>query len=294
MEEIIAKSILQNVSYKAGWFGVDYNMNLYRGCCHGCIYCDSRSSCYGIDHFDTVRIKKDALLILENELRRKRVKGIVGMGAMSDTYIPFEKELKLSRQALMLLDRYGFGLSLETKSDLILRDLDILKSISEHNSAIVKMTITCADDNLAKLIEPNVCPSSKRFEALQAMNKAGIYAGILLMPLLPFINDTSENITAIVKQAKEHKIPFIYPMFGVTLRDNQRDYYLKKADELFPGTAQKMIHAFGSSYNCQVPNARRLYAIFKSACDEAGILYKMSDIIHAYQRKTVEQLHLHL
>ena len=130
MEEIIATSILQNVSYKAGWFGVDYNMNLYRGCCHGCIYCDSRSSCYGIDHFNTVRIKKDALLILENELRRKRVKGVVGMGAMSDTYNPFEKELQLSRQALMLLDRYGFGLSLETKSDLILSDLDILKSIS--------------------------------------------------------------------------------------------------------------------------------------------------------------------
>lgn len=294
MEEINAKSILQKVKYKEGWFGVDYNINLYKGCCHGCIYCDSRSSCYGIENFDQVRTKKDALRILENELRRKRVKGVVGMGAMSDTYNPFEKELMLSRNALMLIDHYGFGFSLETKSDLILRDLDILQSISKHNSAVVKMTITCADDTLSKIIEPNVCPSSKRFQALQTMNEAGVFAGILLMPLLPFINDTEENVLGIVHLAKTHKIPFIYPMFGVTLRENQRTYYLNKIEQRFPEAAKKTIQAYGINYNCQSLNSRRLYALFKKACDEAGILYKMSDIIHAYQRKSVEQLQLHL
>lgn len=294
MEEINAKSILQNVKYKEGWFGVDYNINLYKGCCHGCIYCDSRSSCYGIENFDQVRTKKDALRILENELRRKRVKGVVGMGAMSDTYNPFEKELMLSRNALMLIDRYGFGLSLETKSNLILRDLDILQNISKHSSAIVKMTITCADDTLSKIIEPNVCPSSDRFQALQTMNEAGIFAGILLMPLLPFINDTEENVLGIVRLAKAHKIPFIYPLFGVTLRENQRTHYLNKIEELFPEAAKKTIQAYGMNYNCQSLNSTRLYALFKKACNEAGILYKMSDIIHAYQRKTVEQLQLHL
>lgn len=294
MEEINAKSILQNVKYKEGWFGVDYNINLYKGCCHGCIYCDSRSSCYGIENFDQVRTKKDALKILENELRRKRIKGVVGMGAMSDTYNSFEKELMLSRNALILIDRYGFGLSLETKSNLILRDLDILQNISKHSSAIVKMTITCADDTLSKMIEPNVCPSSDRFQALQTMNEAGIFAGILLMPLLPFINDTEENVLGIVQLAKAHKIPFIYPLFGVTLRENQRTHYLNKLEQLFPKAAKKTIQAYGMNYNCQSLNSRSLYALFRKACDEAGILYKMSDIIHAYQKKSVEQLQLHL
>lgn len=294
MEEINAKSILQNVKYKEGWFGVDYNINLYKGCCHGCIYCDSRSSCYGIENFDQVRIKKDALKILENELRRKRIKGVVGMGAMSDTYNPFEKELMLSRNALMLIDRYGFGLSLETKSNLILRDLDILQSISKHSSTIVKMTITCADDSLSKIIEPNVCPSSDRFQALQTMNEAGIFAGILLMPLLPFINDTEANVLGIVQLAKAHKIPFIYPLFGVTLRENQRSHYLNKIEQLFPEAAKKTILAYGMNYNCHSLNSRSLYALFRKACDEAGILYKMSDIIHAYQKKSIEQYQLHL
>lgn len=294
MEEIIAKSILQKVKYKEGWFGVDYNINLYKGCCHGCIYCDSRSSCYGIENFDQVRTKKDALKILENELRRKRVKGVIGMGAMSDTYNPFEKELMLSRNALMLIDRYNFGLSLETKSNLILRDLDIIQKISMHSSTIIKMTVTCADDQLSKIIEPNVCPSSERFQALQTMNEAGVYAGILLMPLLPFINDTEDNVLEIVRLAKTHKIPFIYPMFGVTLRENQRSHYLNKVEQLFPEAAKKTIHAYGMNYNCHSLNSHRLYVLFKKACDEAGILYKMSDIIHAYQRKTVEQLQLHL
>lgn len=294
MEEIIAKTILQKVNYKSAWFGVDYNINLYKGCSHGCIYCDSRSSCYGIEHFDQVRVKKDALLLLENELRKKRSKGVIGMGSMSDTYNPLEEKLQLTRKALLLFERYGFGCSLETKSHLVLRDLDILQRLSKHQSVIVKMTITCADDELSSCLEPNVCPSSQRFQALQALNEAGIYAGILLMPLLPFVNDTAANVLRIVELAKQHKIPFICAYFGVTLREQQRDYYLSKVNDLFPNTAKKMIHTYGMDYQCMARNERHLKAIFQRACEEAGILYKMSDIINAYQRKTVEQLHFNL
>lgn len=165
MQEVEAKGIMSAIKHGNMWFGADYNMNLYRGCCHGCIYCDSRSSCYQVDHFDTVRKKKNAIAILNRELQSKKKKGVIGIGAMSDAYNPFEKEEQLTREALKLIAHYQFGVSLETKSDLIVRDIDLFQQIHKNASAIVKVTITCADDALSKEVEPNVCVSSKRFAA---------------------------------------------------------------------------------------------------------------------------------
>ena len=180
MEFIIAKEILSKIQYdNSHWFGTDYNMNLYRGCCHGCIYCDSRSNCYNIIDFDRVRIKKDCIPILEKQLKSKRHSGVIQIGAMSDTYNPFEKKYEVTREALKLIDKYGFGIAIATKSDLILRDIDILKKINTHSPVIVKFSITCGDDNLSKVIEPNVCVSSKRFEAIKKLKDAGIGTYIL-------------------------------------------------------------------------------------------------------------------
>ena len=174
MEFIIAKEILSKIQYdNSHWFGTDYNMNLYRGCCHGCIYCDSRSNCYNIIDFDRVRIKKDCIPILEKQLKSKRHSGVIQIGAMSDTYNPFEKKYEVTREALKLIDKYGFGVAIATKSDLILRDIDILKNINTHSPVIVKFSITCGDDNLSKVIEPNVCVSSKRFEGIKKLRDQG-------------------------------------------------------------------------------------------------------------------------
>ena len=195
MEFIIAKEILSKIQFdNSHWFGTDYNMNLYRGCCHGCIYCDSRSNCYNIVEFDKVKIKKDCLTILENQLKTKRKTGVIQIGAMSDTYNPFEKKYEITRNALKLIDKYGFGVAIATKSDLILRDIDILKKINEHSPVIIKFTITTFDDDLSKIIEPNVCPTSLRVEALKKLNLEGISTVVWLSPILPFINDTKSNI----------------------------------------------------------------------------------------------------
>ena len=184
MEEIAAKSILQtNKPDMSGWFYHDYNMNLYRGCPHGCIYCDSRSLCYGIEQFDIPKPKKDAIKILELELMKKRKKGICGMGSMSDPYNPLEKKLELTRTALKLFLKYAFGTSIITKSDLIIRDLDLLKEINKHHSVLVNITITTADVNLQKKIEPHSARTIKRFEALKILNDSGIKAGICLDPI---------------------------------------------------------------------------------------------------------------
>ena len=185
MEYVPAKTIVTRTKSTA-WFGIDYNMNIYRGCCHGCIYCDSRSACYQIDHFDTVRAKEDALRIIRDDLRRKVKTGVVGTGAMSDPYNPFEKKEELTKHALQLVDAFGFGAAIATKSDLILRDIDILSDIKEHSPVLCKITITAAGDGLASKLEPGVCPSSARFEAVKMLSEAGIFTGILLMPVLPF------------------------------------------------------------------------------------------------------------
>lgn len=294
MEFIKAKTILSKEKYGNQWFGIDYKMNLYRGCSHGCIYCDSRSNCYHIDNFDIVRSKENVLEILEQELLKKKEKGVIGIGAMSDTYNPQEKSYEITRGALKLASKYGYGVSIDTKSDLILRDIDILKEINSKNNVIIKFTITTPNDELSKIIEPNVCASSKRFNAIKELNDNGIFAGIMMNPTLPFITDKEEDIKKLVKLAYENGAKFIHTYMGVTLRENQREYYFKKLDEHFAGLKQKYIKVYGDKYNCTIPDGKRLYKMFTSECDKYGILYNMSDIIKAYKKtlKTDEQITL--
>lgn len=283
MEFINAKTIISGYSEGSSWFGNNYNMNIYKGCCHGCIYCDSRSECYRIDDFDKVRAKKDALALINKELRSKKRTGVIGTGAMSDPYNPFEREHKLTRGALELINKHGFGVSLITKSDLVTRDIDILKKIKSHSPVLIKITITTSNDELCKKIEPNVSISSKRFSAIKELSYNGIFAGVLLMPVLPFLEDNEENIGEIVRLAHENGAKFIFPAFGVTLRHNQRDWYYKKLDEKFPGIKQKYIEEFNNSYECRSPKAKLLWQLFKEECDRYGMLYKMKDIINAYK-----------
>ena len=294
MEFIKAKTILTKVKYGDQWYGVDYNMNLYRGCPHRCIYCDSRSNCYHIEKFDTVRGKENALYILEQELSRKREKGIVGIGAMSDTYNPLEKQYEETREALKLILKYGFGVSIDTKSDLILRDIDLLKEINSKNNVIIKFTITTPNDRLSKIIEPNVCVSSKRFQAIKTLSDNGIFVGIMMNPVLPLITDKEEDIKLLVKLAYQSGAKFIHTYMGMTLRENQRDYYFEKLDQNFIGLKEKYLKLYGNRYNCTVPNYKKLYKIFTDECDKYGILYNMSDIIKAYKRdiKDNEQITL--
>ena len=294
MEFIKSKTILSKVKYGNEWFGIDYNMNLYRGCSHGCIYCDSRSNCYHIDNFDVPKGKENALILLENELSKKKDKGVIGIGSMSDTYNPFEKKYEQTRGALKIISKYNFGVSIDTKSDMILRDIDLLKEINLKNNVIVKFTITTSSDELSKMIEPNVCVSSKRFQAIKILSDNGIFAGIMMNPVLPFITDSEENIKKIVKLAHESGAKFIHTYMGMTLRENQRDYYFKKLDILFPGLKDKYIKYYGERYNCVVPDYKRLFKVFTDECDKYGILYNMKDIISAYKKsiKTNEQISL--
>ena len=288
MEFVKAKTILTKVKDGSEWYGVDYNMNLYRGCSHGCIYCDSRSNCYHIDNFDRVRGKENALYILEKELSKKRAKGVVGIGSMSDTYNQLEIKYEQTRGALKLISKYGFGVSIDTKSDLILRDLDLLKEIDSKNNVIIKFTITTPDDKLSKIIEPNVCVSSKRLEAIKILNDNGIFAGIMLNPVLPFITDKEEDIKALVRLASEYGVKFIHKYMGMTLRENQRDYYFNKLEEHFIGLKSKYIKTYGDKYHCLLLNYKHLYNVFANECNKYGILYKMDDIIKTYKKKIID------
>lgn len=283
MQLIPAKTIISGYTEGSQWFGNNYNMNIYKGCCHGCIYCDSRSECYQIDHFDQVRAKDNALALIAGELERKRRKGVVGTGAMGDPYNPLEREYRLTRGALELIDTNRFGVSIATKSDLVTRDIDVLCSIKTHSPVLIKITITTADDELCRKVEPNAPVSSRRFLAMRQLAASGIFTGILLMPVLPFIEDNDENIADIVRLAAEAGARFIYPAFGVTLRQNQREWYYAKLDERFPGLRRQYVRQFGNAYECQSPRAQELWHLFKEECDTRGILYKMKDIIAAYR-----------
>lgn len=283
MDYIPAKTLISNYMKDNMWFGTNYNMNIYKGCSHGCIYCDSRSECYGVDNFDQVRAKENALALIERDLKSKRRKGVVGTGAMSDPYNPMERKHELTRGALRLVNQYGFGIAIATKSDLIIRDIDLLKDIAKHSPVLVKITITTADDTQCKKIEPNVCNASHRFHAIRQLSNAGIYVGILLMPVLPFIEDNENNVTQIIEGAHKSGAKFIYPAFGVTLRQNQRDWYYDKLDKLYPSVKEQYITRYGNSYQCSSPNAKELWKIFRTQCDKSHILYRMDDIIHGYK-----------
>jgi len=285
MKFIPAKTILSGYAEHNNWFGCNYNMNIYKGCSHGCIYCDSRSECYRVDNFDEVRAKENALTVIARELRGKRRGGVIGTGAMSDPYNPLEREYRLTRGALELIEASRrFGISIASKSDLVVRDLDVLTAINRHSPVLVKLTVTTSDDTLCEKIEPNVANSSERLTALRRLSEHGIFAGILLMPVLPFIEDNTDNILAIVKAAAENGAKFIYPTFGVTLRQNQRLWYYQKLDEKFPGLKKRYIEQFGNSYSCGSPRAKELWQAFKLECDRQGILYIMSDIVNGYKK----------
>lgn len=289
MRLIPTKQILSAWSNGDNWFGTNYGMNIYKGCCHGCIYCDSRSECYHVDNFDEVRGKENALAIIEGELKSKRRKGIVGTGAMSDPYNPFEESYKLTRGALELIQKYGFGIGVTTKSDLVLRDIDLFLKIKEHSPSMVNFTITTYEDSLCRKIEPNVAVTSERFAAIKKLSGAGIFGGVLLGPILPFINDTEENIKLIVMQAANCGAKFVHPFFGVTLRQNQRAYFYDQLDRMFPGLKQQYMKTFGDSYQCSSPNAKNLKKVFISECEKYNLLYKMPDIIRALKANYEER-----
>lgn len=281
---IRARSILQKVRHGGDeWFGIDYNMNLYKGCPHGCIYCDSRSECYRIDNFDRVRVKFDALAILRRELRSRRVRGIVGLGAMSDTYNPYESRLHVTRGALKLVEEFGFGIAVDTKSTLITRDIDVLRAIGSSGGALAKITITTADDNLARLIEPHAPAPSARFAALAALAHAGICCGVLFTPTLPFVTDDETSVRDVVEGAAQAGARFIYHMTGVTMRDRQRDHFLAHIGEVDPLLPDRYRETFGERYFCNSPRASENRALFRALCKEHGLLWRMPDIIAAYK-----------
>ena len=276
MEFIRVKQLVYPVKGGQSWFGITHNLNIYRGCNQGCIYCDSRSSCYQINNFDTIKVKQEADLLVDLELSTKRRKGILGLGGMSDPYNYHEKTLNYTRNILKSASKYGFGTTIITKSTLIERDIDILKSINTHFPVCVALTITTANDRLQERIERNVPASTLRFDTIKALTDNGIYAGVALMPILPFINDTVENIEGIVTKAHESGAKFIYASFGVTLRDNQRQHFFQK---IGPELTKKYVQTYGEAYMCASLNHKALRKKFETLCVKYGIVYKMKDII---------------
>ncbi len=281
-EFVDVKTILSKAKNPYAWFGCDYNVNLYRGCNHGCIYCDSRSKCYGDLNFESVKIKRNALEILEKQLAKKRSKGIIGTGAMSDPYNYLEKKYKLTNGMLKLAHKYQFGVCILTKSDLVLEDVYELLRISTHSPVVVIFTITTFDDELCRKIEPNVTVTSDRFKAIEKLTKFGINVGVALMPILPFINDTEENIKNIVEMSSKCGAKFIYPALGVTLRDIQRDYFYKKLDQEFNGVKAKYQKYYTYKYFCSSFN-KKLWPVFVETCKQHNLEYEMKKIISIYK-----------
>lgn len=250
-------------------------MNLYRGCSHGCIYCDSRSTCYHMEHdFEDIEVKENAIELLENTLKRKRNKCMLGTGSMTDPYIPLETEIGNVRKALSMAHQYGFGFTLITKSSRVLRDLDLLKVINEKTKCVVQMTLTTYDEDLCKKLEPNVSTTRERFEVLKEMHNAGIPTVVWLCPILPFINDTEENITGILNYCIEAKVYGIICFgMGLTLREGSREYFYKQLDQLFPRMKEKYIQAYGNQYELNSPRNSDLMRLFHQTCEENGIVH---------------------
>ncbi len=284
MEYVKTRTIMTKSDQGKKWFGIDYHMNLYKGCSFGCIYCDSRSDCYHINNFDEVKSKVNALEILESELSSKGFRGVVSFGTLSDPYNLEEEKMQITRQALQLILKYGFGVSIDTKSDLILRDLDLLKEIAKQNSVIIKISITTADDELAKKIEPNVPSSTRRFEVLKTLRDNDLFAGVLMTPVLPFLTDTEENIRAMVAKGTHAHANFIYTKMGMNLRTNQKAHYYKKLEELYPGLSSDYEAVYGNKYICNSLQYRHMMELFLTLCHENGILTDMEEIIQAYKK----------
>lgn len=256
-----------------GILNADNGMNIYRGCTHGCIYCDARSDCYQINHaFEDVEVKENAPELLDAALRSKRRRCMIGTGAMSDPYLHLERELRLTRRCLEIIHKHGFGVTVLTKSDMILRDIELFASINESAKAVVQMTLTTADEELCRFVEPNVCTTARRAEVLCEMKKRDIPTVVWLTPLLPFINDTEENVRALVRICAEAGVRGIVTFgMGMTLRCGDREHFYARLDRRFPGLKQRYMSTFGNSYELASPNAERLWAVFDEECGRYGI-----------------------
>ncbi len=257
-------------------------MNLYRGCLHGCIYCDSRSDCYHMDHlFEDIEVKENALELLDASLKKKRKPCMIGMGAMTDPYIPLEDQLLYTRGALEIIDRNGFGVTLITKSSRVLRDLDVLKSIRTHSKCVIQMTLTTYDEDLCKILEPNVSTTKERFETLLTLYKEGIPTIVWLTPILPFINDNEGNLRGILDYCiKAHVKGIICFDMGVTLREGNREYFYSKLEQHFPGLKETYINKYGNSYILSSPQNKHLMRIFHQVCEENGIMHNHEEIFN--------------
>jgi len=283
MHYVQAKSILTPTS-----------MNIYRGCQHGCIYCDARSLCYQMDHaFEDIEVKENAPELLERSLKSGRKARMIGTGSMSDPYIPLEQKLQLTRRCIELIEKYGYGFTVLTKSDLVLRDLDLLCRINEKTKAVVQMTITTMDDRLCKILEPGVCVTSRRLEVLKIIQDVGVPTVVWLCPLMPFLNDTVENVIGIVDACADVGVKGIIQFgMGVTLRDGNREYCYKAFERHFPGLKERYIHTYQNAYELPSPNERLLADAFHDRCEQLGIWHD-NDIIFRYLN-TLEDKHSQL
>lgn len=263
-----------------GILSANNGMNLYRGCSHGCIYCDSRSRCYHIDHaFEDIEVKENAVELLNETLKRKRKKCMIGTGSMTDPYIPLELELEHTRKALSLIEQYGFGCTLITKSNLVLRDMDLLKKIHDKTKCVVQMTLTTFDEDLCRKIEPNVSTTRERFEVLKQLRDAGIPTVVWICPILPFINDTKENIEGILDYCIEAKVYGVLCFgMGLTLRKGNREYFYQQLDLLFPSLKETYVQKYGDSYVIDSPNGPELMRLFHETCEQNGIVHDNKQI----------------
>lgn len=277
-----------------GILSADNGMNLYRGCTHGCIYCDSRSRCYQMEHaFEDIEVKENALELLEKALLSKKKRCMIGTGAMTDPYIPLEENLRMTRGALEIIERHGFGVAIQTKSCRILRDLDILKKIHDKGKAVVQMTLTTHEDTLCRILEPNVSVTSERVAALKQFRDAGIPTVVWLCPILPYINDTRENIEGILQSCIEAEVKGILCFnMGLTLREGNREYFYEKLDRHFPGMKQRYIRSFGNAYELNSHRNEELMRLFHRTCEKAGILHDKREIfayLHGFPEKEPDE-----
>lgn len=263
-----------------GIIGTNNGMNIYRGCQHGCIYCDARSSCYQMNHvFEDIEVKENAIELLETALKSRRKPTMIGTGAMTDPYMPLERTLRMTRRSLEVIEKFGFGATVHTKSDLILRDLDLFQSINGKTKAVAQMSLTIMDDSLSRLIEPNVCPTSRRVEVLREFQKAGVPTVVWLCPILPFLTDTEENILSILDACRETGVRgVIWFGAGVTLRDGDREYFYANLDRKFPGLKEEYIRRYGNAYEVNSPNAAWLNRLFHKTCEQYGIWHNNDQI----------------
>ncbi len=272
--EIEARVLLSRVRQPDSWFGLSYNMNVYRGCPHACIYCDTRSECYDVGDLSHIRVKVNAVDRLRDELPRKRLRGTIGTGSMSDPYQPLEAERNLTGRALAVIAEHRFPVHVYTKSGLVTRDIPVLRRIARVYAAI-SFSVTTTDDALAAKLEPGATPPSGRFRAMKQLADSGILTGVIMMPVLPFITDTGESVAAIVDRARDAGASYIVPCFSMTMRDHQRDYYYRQLDRLFPGLRAEYERRFGDRYVCPARDAGRLERVFRTRCAEHGIATRM-------------------